>query len=328
MESRQPLQKNLQQPSAEGVLGRQIRSRRLQHIPSTATNSQSIKTIQPTKTCITDAVDTQVLKDYKDLTHTQDHTSQTQERPTSPVTLTPPYGPTSVHGQLLTPGVKRRPHYLPIGTNSTQAKVSRLFVVKPAFDVIYADLLVRLNGANYLLYGVDDIEKPVIRVQDCVYNKQASSTSGENYVPRSVKFTPRQWCDLLAVAEDITAVLESDPDSIADGRVHIGGNTFVTVRSDRGTVDIREFFLPKDRARPTAGNDPESFYDLVIPTRRGVHLSTEGWVMLITKGAQMMRELADDKILTDTQPCYLSHPDPVADVRKCHHCNPNGYIYC
>ena len=67
-------------------------------------------------------------------------------------------------------------------------KFTKLHVVKPSFNVIYADVLVKLSGAIYLLYGIDSDDELVIRVQDCVYNKQSSGDQS-NFVARSVKLS-------------------------------------------------------------------------------------------------------------------------------------------
>ena len=87
----------------------------------------------------------------------------------------------------------------------------------------------------------------MIRIQDCAYTRRSVPDS-VNFVPRCVKFTPQQWSDLLAAAVEITDALEGF-DEVGDNlRLHIGRNTFITVKPQQGVVDIREFFLPKDEA--------------------------------------------------------------------------------
>jgi hypothetical protein len=215
---------------------------------------------------------------------------------------------------------------LPCPNGGTQpSKVSRLYVIKPDFDVIYADFLLRLCSSYYLLYGVDEGGLPVIRIQDCSYNKRVADSKGVNFVPKSVKFTPQQWSDLLAAADDIADVLQGECESDGDQRVHIGSNTFITVKPDREIIDIREFFLPKDNTVKVQVNNPESYYNIIYPTKRGVQLSRAGWSVLISKGADMMSDLACGKLSGVNQSCFSRHTDPVVDVRKCSHCNPNGF---
>jgi hypothetical protein len=227
---------------------------------------------------------------------------------------------------------KRRVQSLPLGTGP-QRKVSRRHVVKPDFDVIYAEFLLKLSRAHYLIYGVDDDGACVIRIQDCSYTRQTSQQGSTNdggannhFVPRCVKFTQQQWVDLLASVDDVTDALQSVDEYEGDDRIHIGGNTFITVKAERGIVDIREFYLPKGTARPAANNTPESYYDLIFPTKRGVQLSVEGWSRLISKGSDMVNDFALGKISVN-QPCFMSHTGSIEDLCKCSHCNPNGYTH-
>jgi hypothetical protein len=197
-------------------------------------------------------------------------------------------------------------------------------VVKPDFDVLYADVLLRLNSAYYLVYGVDDQGSPVIKVQDCSYNKRTAGETGENYVPRCVKFTPQQWVDLLSAVDDVADAMQGGVETDGDDRIHIGGNTFITVKAGRGVIDIREFYLPKDTPHPPGINTPESFYNLIYPTKRGVQLSAEGWSLLVSKGADLIDDFAGCKISVN-QPCFINHAASVEELYKCAHCNPNGY---
>jgi hypothetical protein len=280
------------------------------HRPSSLQTHQSIKTPHPTGERGSD------IRQHNQVSHTQTHgLPLTQLTPTTQV----PSMPTRPAEQATTP--KRRAQSLPIGT-PRQDKVSRLYVVKPDFDVLYADLVIKLANTYYLLYGVVDSGAPVIRIQDCAYTKR-SVPEGVNFVPRSVKFTPQQWSDLLGAAEEITNALEGFDEAGDNVRVHIGRNTFITVKPQQGVVDIREFFLPKDAPAP-AHRSPESYYDSLIPTKRGVYLSARGWAKLISKGIDMIHDFAAGKIIV-TQPCYTMHQTDEA-LFTCQHCNPNGPI--
>ena len=199
---------------------------------------------------------------------------------------------------------------------NTQAKVSRLHVVKPDFDVLYADVLVKLNGSNYLIYGVDSVGDVVIRIQDCSYKRD--NASGEKFVPRCVKFTVQQWADLLSVGSEVTQAAGYDENT----RVHIGGNTFVTIKTESGVIDIREYFLPQDSAR-CLDIRPEQFYDMVIPTKRGVRLTVHGWDTLVTLAANIIANFAGDK-LHSKEACLSQHVTDVG-ILACGHCNPNGF---
>jgi hypothetical protein len=202
-------------------------------------------------------------------------------------------------------------------------KSRRLHVVKPSFDVAYADLLLKLDGATYLLYGVNGEGRPIIRVQDCAYNSNSAAfkkTGHDNFVPRTVRFSPQQWKDLLAMAEEVTQALEDDENA----RVHIGENTFVTVKPDRCMIDIREYFLPED-SPAQLDVPPEDFFDHVVPTRRGVQISEDGWRWLVSKGEKLIKEFAGNKIDWEAD-CFTSHTEEV-DLMSCSHCNPNGYSF-
>jgi hypothetical protein len=196
-------------------------------------------------------------------------------------------------------------------------KAAKMHVVKPEFDFLFADILYNLNDARYLIYGVDGEARPVIRVQDCAFRKLPGD---EKFVPRSVKLTPQQWIDLLHVSEDVKEGLEEDTNS----RVHIGGNTFITVKPHMGIVDIREFFLPPDDTR-AADTEPNLLFDQLIPTKRGVMLNEQGWTRLVGKGSDIVKEFAAEKI-PDNDWCFSTHESELQHL-ACDHCNPNGYKY-
>jgi hypothetical protein len=200
-------------------------------------------------------------------------------------------------------------------------KFSKLHVVKPCFNVIYADVLVKLSGAVYLLFGLDGDEQLVLRVQDCVYNKQASGNDA-NFVPRTVKLSSEQWAELKDAANDIEEAFENG--TICDMRIHIGKNTFITAKPDNNIVDIREFFIPAGTVKPEFGY-PDQYYDMVIPTRRGVQLSVEGWKRLLSTGVEIIEKVAPPELAT-TSPCDHRSEDEGTprDIRRCYHCNPNG----
>ena len=197
-------------------------------------------------------------------------------------------------------------------------KMKKLHVVRPDFDVIYADVLVKLNNSNYLLYGSDSEDNPVIRIQDCGY-KRADCGGGEGakYVPRCVKLTTRQWLELLDIGEQIVQSLSEDEDK----RAHIGHNTFITVKSDRGVVDIRDYFLPADDRRDEEVA-PCQFFDDLVPTKRGVQLSASGWQMLIGRAASVLRDFAGTTIDYSLGTCEHNGQ---TEYMACIHCNPNGW---
>jgi hypothetical protein len=112
---------------------------------------------------------------------------------------------------------------------------------------------------------------------------------------------------------------------MTDMRVHIGENTFITAKPNNNIVDIREFFIPNDKAKPEFGY-PDQYYDLVIPTRRGVQLTLQGWQRLLSTAVQIIEKVAPTRLAL-TSPCDHTHEDEGTprDIRRCYHCNPNGW---
>ena len=196
-------------------------------------------------------------------------------------------------------------------------KAAKMHVVKPDFDFIYADILYNLNDARYMIYGVDGEGHPVIRLQDCAFRKMPGD---DKFVPRAVKLTPQQWIDLIHVSDDVKEALEGDTNS----RVHIGGNTFITVKPHLGIVDIRYFWLPPDDSRPPDA-EPNTVFDQFVPTKRGVMLNEHGWRRLVGKGSDIVKEFAGDKI-PDNDWCFDTHASELQHL-SCSHCHPNGYKY-
>ena len=196
-------------------------------------------------------------------------------------------------------------------------RMKKLHVVRPDFDVIYADVLVKLNNSNYLLYGCDSEDRPIIRIQDCGYKRADCAGEGAKYVPRCVKLTPRQWMELLDIGEEIIQALKEDEDK----RAHIGRNTFVTVKSDRAVIDIRDYFLPPDDNRDEE-IAPCQFFDDLVPTKRGVQLSVSGWQMLIGKAASVLKDFAATTIDYTLGTCEHNGQ---SEYMACNHCNPNGW---
>jgi hypothetical protein len=189
---------------------------------------------------------------------------------------------------------------------------------------MYADWLLKLNGGVYLLYGVDSDGEVIIRIQDCAYNAQCSTfkkSGHENFVPRVVRFTPQQWQELMLVSCEVTRALEEDESS----RVHLGRNTFITIKPERGVIDIRDFFLPPEDKR-ALDVIPEEFYDSLVPTRRGVNLTLDGWKFLVSKGDALLKEFTADSVDWPEEECALNH-DNEPSLLQCRHCNPNGYTF-
>jgi len=210
-----------------------------------------------------------------------------------------------------------------VGLPMPPAKKRKLHVVKPSFDVIYADFLLKLEGATYFLYGENSDGTPVIRVQDCSYHVNSpafKNSQHDNFVPRAVKFSPQQWDDMMASMDDIAKAIEDDISS----RLHIGGNTFVTVKPERALIDIREYFLPDNDSR-CVDVAPEEFFGDLVPTRRGVSLTENAWKMLVIKADQLLKDFTASTVAWKGE-CGLSHADDEM-MLKCHHCNPNGHQF-
>jgi hypothetical protein len=196
------------------------------------------------------------------------------------------------------------------------SKKMRASLVKPKFDVKYADHLFRIGGARYLLYGEVD-GKSVIRIQECDYKKY----DGEKQEPKMIRFTVQQWWDLVEEFDNIDNAIED----FDDLKVSIGGNTFVRVQTHRMRVDIREFFLPEGTC-PDLKILPDQFEKLVVPTRRGISLTYEEWKNLVIKAAPLIRMGTYKLSGADARqaPCLPSHQDKKGWL-ICPHCNPNGY---
>jgi hypothetical protein len=141
-------------------------------------------------------------------------------------------------------------------------------------------------------------------------------------VARTVKLSAQQWADLKDLAPTVTELMENG--KMQEVRVHIGENTFITAKPSINTVDIREFFIPMGAPKPEDGN-PEDYFNLVLPTRRGVQLSAAGWKMLITKGFQLIEQFAPAD-MSALGPCSESHEDEevAGSMLRCYHCNPNA----
>jgi hypothetical protein len=164
---------------------------------------------------------------------------------------------------------------------------------------------------------------PIIRVQDCAYHINSASFKNshhDNFVPRSVKFTPQQWDDMMASVEDISKAYGAEESS----RIHVGGNTFITLKPERGVIDIREYFLPDKEGR-CVDVSPEEFFDDLVPTRRGVILTFNGWKVLVNKADELLRQFAGEKIQWMGD-CSTTHNEEDS-LMKCGHCNPNGYKF-
>ena len=214
--------------------------------------------------------------------------------------------------------IERAPSTVAADTSGSKVawKKKKLHVVRPDFDVLYAEVLIKLNNANYLIYGADSEDNPIIRIQDCSY-RRTDCRGDVKYVPRCVKLTSRQWMELLDIGDDIVEALKEDEDK----RAHIGGNTFVTVKSDRAVIDIRDYFLPPDDNRDLEVS-PYDFFDDLVPTKRGVQISVSGWQMLIGKAAEILKEFAGTTIDYSLGTCEHAGQ---SEYMACLHCNPNGY---
>jgi len=194
-------------------------------------------------------------------------------------------------------------------------KKPKLALVRPKFDVKYADHLVHIGNARYLLYGETE-EKPVVRVQECDYRV---SHGGEKKEAKMIRFTLQQWMDLTAAIPAVNEAIEE----FDDIKIHIGNNTFIRVQPQRFRVDIRDYFIPPTD-KCNRGLGPGEFEPYLIPTRRGISLTYSEWAKLSGKGVHLLREGSDAIKGATTGSCLAWHEENI-EVLKCAHCNPNGY---
>jgi hypothetical protein len=198
---------------------------------------------------------------------------------------------------------------------SPPKKIIKPNLVKPKFDVKYADHLVGIGNARFLVYGeVND--RVVIRIQECDYRRANGETQNE---PKMIKFSIQQWLDLMEELDFIESAIE-EFDQV---KVAIGGNTFVRVQPQRRRVDIREFFMP-DGALADPTMLPDQTEQLVVPTRRGISLTYEEWAMFVRKAVPLVK-MGSDRLKSARQGACLTYHNGQREWLLCPHCNPNGY---
>ena len=194
-------------------------------------------------------------------------------------------------------------------------KRSRPSLVRPKFDVRYADHLVHLGNARYVLCGTIE-DKIIIRIQECDHR---SYHGGDFKQPKMVKLDVQQWLDMMSEDEVINAAI----DEFDEVKIPIGGNTFVRVQPHRQRVDIREYFLPEVSAN-NLQIAPDQFENLLLPTKRGISLTYEEWDNLADRAAPLI--VAGCEVLRSAkQGACISHHNGQMSWFKCSHCNPNGY---
>jgi hypothetical protein len=187
--------------------------------------------------------------------------------------------------------------------------------VKPNFDVKYAEHLIHIGNARYVVYGTLDGE-PIFRIQECDYKVN----NGEKQQPKLIRCNLQQWVDLTANVDAIN-------ESIADYNkvlLHIGCNTYVHVQPDIRRVDIREYFLPAN-VKCKLDMLPICFEPYVIPTRRGISLTYEEWKQISIKAMPLIHVGSTELQAVRLGSCSVHH-DAQAAWLKCEHCNPNGHL--
>jgi hypothetical protein len=196
----------------------------------------------------------------------------------------------------------------------TVAKKTKPNLVKPKFDVKYAEHLVHIGNARYVIYGEVDNEA-MLRLQECDYKPYRG---GEKPQPKMIRFTLQQWIDLTTLVPTIDDAIE-EYDEV---KHHLGRNTYIRVQPHRRRVDIRDFFLPNG---PTSLDIlPSQFEQALIPTRRGLSLTYEEWHELVSRAIPLIKHGAEKIQVASPESCVGQHRSQ-KEWLMCTHCNPNGY---
>jgi hypothetical protein len=188
-------------------------------------------------------------------------------------------------------------------------------MVKPNFVVRYAEHLVHIGNARYVVYGVVE-GTPIFRVQECDYKL----VNGEKQVTKMIRLTLQQWLDLVSVID----VIEAARDEFDTVKLHIGRNTYIRVQPEIQRIDIREYFLPADSNCATDSH-PSTFETALIPTRRGISLTYAEWVEFVSQGIPLINAGSVIVQAAPREACNLRHDRQEAWL-MCNHCNPNGYL--
>jgi hypothetical protein len=200
------------------------------------------------------------------------------------------------------------------GVTHSDAKQPKPNMVKPKFDVRYAEHLVHIGNARYVVFGEIDNDA-VLRIQECDYKQNHFGTS---QTPKMIRFTLQQWIDLTYLVPCVNDAIEE----FDELKLHLGRNTYIRVQPQRRRVDIRDFFLPND----TTSLDilPTQFERMLIPTKRGISLTYEEWWKLATSAIPLLRAGSSRLQVDVVDTCMGLHPQQ-KEWLMCSHCNPNGH---
>jgi hypothetical protein len=211
----------------------------------------------------------------------------------------------------------KRPSTISLTSSKTWSpKKVKPNLVKPRFDVKYAEHLIHIGNARYVVYGVVE-GYPILRIQECDYKVQ----NGEKQQTKMIRFTIQQWIDLAAQLGPVNDAIE-EFDLV---KIHIGRNTYISVQPDRRRVDIREYFLP-DNKKCRQDIAPNEFEPVLIPTRRGISLTYEEWTRFTLKAMPLINAGAEQLQTARAGSCISQH-NAQKEWLLCQHCNPNGYTF-
>jgi hypothetical protein len=135
----------------------------------------------------------------------------------------------------------------------------------------------------------------------------------DTYVPtkKGITLTMDQWKRL--VTYHIDSVLEKTEEygDATDVQIHLGSNTYVTLKGDYKCVNIRKWFMPEDEEE-------------LRPTRKGIALNFTIFSMLQEVVPTINAALGDAYISTELCEHSDSHNNQMGMLR-CKTCNPNEY---
>jgi hypothetical protein len=216
------------------------------------------------------------------------------------------------------PQPQKRPSTISLTSSKiSSAKHVKPNLVKPQFEVKYAEHLIHIGNARYAVYGVVE-GFSIIRIQECDYKYKVHD--GEKQQTKMIRFTIQQWVDLIDKLEVVNDAIE-EFDVV---KLHLGRNTYLRVQPDRRRIDIREYFLPSD-AKCGLDIAPNDFEPSLIPTRRGISLTYEEWRRFVFKGIPLINAGADELRAAVLRGSCISQHNAQKEMLLCNHCNPNGF---